>query len=305
MRLWFMGGGEFASSCLERMSGQLQFERVITGHPTKAGRGLREHASAVERAALGLPLERTGPLSQNEKLLKALTSDPPDLIFVVDFGQLIREPFLSTPIHGCLNIHPSLLPRWRGAAPVQRALLNGDPATGVTVFRLTEELDAGPILIQSQVSIPPLVDSTELLEILALEGSQIAVRGVKSIIEGSCQFLAQNSELSTYAAKLDKAEAEVSWGQDSIHIHNRVRAFASSTGAFAAARGKRLKLWRTAPVDAQGKPGQILSLAGGGLVVACASGAVQLVEVQGEGKRRMSGADWARGDRLKAGEGLI
>ncbi|MDR2523464.1 MAG: methionyl-tRNA formyltransferase [Synergistaceae bacterium] len=305
MRLWFMGSGEFASSCLERMSGQLQFERVITGHPTRAGRGLQEHASAVERAALGLPLERTGPLSQNEKLLKTLTSDPPDLIFVVDFGQLIREPFLSTPIHGCLNIHPSLLPRWRGAAPVQRALLNGDLTTGVTVFRLTEELDAGPILIQSQVSIPPLVDSTELLEILALEGSQIAVRGVKSIIEGSCQFLAQNSELSTYAAKLDKAEAEVSWGQDPIHIHNRVRAFASSTGAFVAARGKRLKLWRTAPVDAQGKPGQILSLAGGGLVVACAGGAVQLVEVQGEGKRRMSGADWARGDRLKAGEGLI
>jgi methionyl-tRNA formyltransferase len=288
------------------MSEHLQFEWVVTNRPTRAGRGLRERPSAVEQTALalGLPLERTGTLSQNETIQETLASNPPDLIFVVDFGQLIREPFLSTPIHGCLNIHPSRLPRWRGSAPVQRAILNGDLATGVTVFRLTEELDAGPVLTQTQTPIPLLMDSTELLKILALEGSQIAVQGVESIIEGSYQFSEQNSELSTYAAKLKKTEAEVSWGQDSIHVHNTVRAFASSTGAFVSVRGKRLKLWRTAPVDAQGEPGRILSLAEGGLVVACAEGAIRLAEVQAEGKRRMSGADWACGDRLRAGEGL-
>ena len=135
MRLWFMGSGAFAARCLTHLSASLppgvSLERVITGNPTRAGRGLRETVSRVEEVALalGLPLERTGPLSENGPLLEAVTASPPDAILVVDFAQLIREPFLDAPRWGCLNIHPSLLPRWRGAAPVQRALMSGDVET--------------------------------------------------------------------------------------------------------------------------------------------------------------------------------
>jgi methionyl-tRNA formyltransferase len=289
------------------MNRRLAFEKILTGCPTKAGRGLRERESAVERAAvsLGLLVERTGPLSRNEKIKERLLADPPDLVFVIDFAQLIQEPFLSAPRHGCLNIHPSLLPRWRGAAPVQRALVNGDLVTGVTVFRLVKELDAGPILAQAELPISPLADSTELFEALALTGSQIAVRSVESLIGGSSQFSEQNSEYATYAAKLTKEEAQISWNQNSFFFHNTVRAFSSSTGAFAIVLGKRLKVWRTYPSEAKGMPGEVLSFIEGDPVVACAKGAVRLMEVQSEGKRKVSGADWARGIRLVSGTNLL
>ncbi|MDR1977127.1 MAG: methionyl-tRNA formyltransferase [Synergistaceae bacterium] len=303
MRAWFIGSGAFAAACLAHMSKRLAFEKIITGHPTRSGRGLKECASCVEEAAgeLGLSVERTGPLDRNEKLLEAVSSAPPDVIFVVDFGQLVKEPFLNAPRYGCLNVHPSLLPRWRGAAPIQRALLNGDAVTGATVFRLVKELDAGPILTRVELSIPLAATSVELFDILALAGSQIAIAGIESLIDGSYQFLDQNSEFATYAAKLTKEEARVSWSQNYLFFHNTVRAFASSTGAFAVVLGKRVKLWRTVPVDAEGAPGEVLYFLDGDPVVACAGGAVRLEVVQSEGKRKISGADWACGGRLKMG----
>jgi methionyl-tRNA formyltransferase len=269
---------------------------------------MKDRVSQVERVAEGLGfaaiIERTGPLSRNEKLTKIVSDDPPDLMFVVDFGQIIREPFLNGPRYGCLNIHPSLLPRWRGAAPVQRALMNGDERMGVTVFRLVEEMDAGPILTQVEVSVTLESTSEELFEILAGAGSQIAIQGVESLIEGGARFSAQNSDFVTYATKLTKEEAEVSWTQNYLYIHNVVRAFASSSGAFAIVEGKRVKLWRTTPMETlaeeEGRPGQVLRFWEGDPVIACEGGALRLREVQNEGKRRVSGADWACGGRLKA-----
>jgi methionyl-tRNA formyltransferase len=303
VRIWFIGSGAFAAACLAHMSKRLEFEKIVTGFPTKAGRGLKECVSSVERTAddLGLPVERAGSLRGDENLVKAVSGSPPDVIFVVDFGQLIKEPFLSAPRYGCLNIHPSLLPRWRGAAPIQRALMNGDTVTGVTVFRLVEELDAGPILARAELSLLPEITSVELFDILALAGSQVAADGIESLIDGSCQFSDQNSEFATYAAKLTKEESQVSWDQNYLLLHNTVRAFASSTGAFMEVCGKRVKLWRTFPVDAEGKPGEVLYFMEGDPVVACTGGAVRLQEVQNEGKRKISGADWACGGRLKTG----
>ena len=304
-----MGGGEFAASCLVAMHRQIGFEKIVTGEPTKAGRGLQDKTSAVERTCreLGLPVERTGLLRLNEHLKNTMTSDPPDLVFVVDFGQKIAEPFLNGPGYGCLNIHPSLLPRWRGAAPVQRAILGGDTVTGVTVFRLVEEMDAGPILARVEIPLPIDANTEDLYQSLALAGSQIAIQSVQSIIEGNCQFSEQNSEFATYAAKLDKAEAQISWSVGCLLIHNTVRAFASSFGAFVTVLGKRLKVWRTVPVNdfgvnAGGTPGTILFLTDGDPVIACADGAVRLMEVQNEGKRRVSGAEWCRGARLVEGD---
>jgi len=305
MRIWFIGAGGFAASCLAAMSADLQFEKIITSEPTKAGRGLKEKVSVVEQTVCELGLytekfERTGLLSQNEKLKNAMTENPPDLAFVVDFGQLIAEPFLNGPKFGCLNIHPSLLPRWRGAAPVQRAIMGGDDVTGVTVFRLVKELDAGPILAQKMIPLPLLEDAAVLFQKLALEGGQLALQSVKSIIEGSSQFSEQDSEFVTYAAKLRKEEAGISWDCDFISIHNTVRAFAASSGAFVTVMGKRMKVWSTAPVDAAAvgtaEPGTIQTLDGDPVVV-CGGGALRLLEVQNEGKRRVSGAEWLRGVR--------
>jgi methionyl-tRNA formyltransferase len=303
VRIWFIGSGAFAAACLAHMSKKLEFEKIVTGHPTKSGRGLKEHASCVERTAgdMGLSVERVGPLAREESLIEDVSCAPPDVIFVVDFGQLVKEPFLSAPRYGCLNIHPSLLPRWRGAAPIQRALMNGDTAIGVTVFRLVEELDSGPILARIELPVPSEATSTELFDILALAGSQIAVVGIESFIDGNYQFSDQDSEGATYAAKLTKEEAQVSWNQNYLVFHNTVRAFASSTGAFAMVLGKRVKVWRTVPVDTEGTPGEVLYFVDGDPVVACEGGAVRVQEVQNEGKRKISGADWACGGRFKMG----
>ena len=310
-RLWFMGSGAFGARCLEHLCASLSFERVITGNPTRAGRGLKESVSRVEAAALtlGLPLERTGPLLQNEALLRAVEADPPDAVFVVDFSQRIREPFLNVPRWGCLNIHPSLLPRWRGAAPIQRALMNGDAETGVTLFRLVPEMDAGPVL--RQVSVPVgLTDSASgLYEKLSSRGSQIALEGVQCLLNRPnnvfhfCQE--QDDSAASYAPKIDKAEGGVSWAWEALRIHNVVRALDASFGAFAAVRGTRLKIWRTLPLGGgERDAGRVLRFFDGFPVVGCGGGALRLDEVQAEGKKRVGGDEWARGLRLKEGDVL-
>ena len=310
-RLWFMGSGAFGARCLEHLCASLSFERVITGNPTRAGRGLKESVSRVEAAALtlGLPLERTGPLLQNEALLRAVEADPPDAVFVVDFSQRIREPFLNVPRWGCLNIHPSLLPRWRGAAPIQRALMNGDAETGVTLFRLVPEMDAGPVL--RQVSVPVgLTDSASgLYEKLSSRGSQIALEGVQCLLNRPnnvfhfCQE--QDDSVASYAPKIDKAEGGVSWAWEALRIHNVVRALDASFGAFVAVRGTRLKIWRTLPLGGgERDAGRVLRFFDGFPVVGCGGGALRLDEVQAEGKKRVGGDEWARGLRLKEGDVL-
>ena len=310
-RLWFMGSGAFGARCLEHLCASLSFERVITGNPTRAGRGLKESVSRVEAAALtlGLPLERTGPLLQNEALLRAVEADPPDAVFVVDFSQRIREPFLNVPRWGCLNIHPSLLPRWRGAAPIQRALMNGDAETGVTLFRLVPEMDAGPVL--RQVSVPVgLTDSASgLYEKLSSRGSQIALEGVQCLLNRPnnvfhfCQE--QDDSVASYAPKIDKAEGGVSWAWEALRIHNVVRALDASFGAFVAVRGTRLKIWRTLPLGGgERAAGRVLRFFDGFPVVGCGGGALRLDEVQAEGKKRVGGDEWARGLRLKEGDVL-
>ena len=316
MRLWFMGSGAFAARCLTHLSASLppgvSLERVITGNPTRAGRGLRETVSRVEEVALalGLPLERTGPLSENGPLLEAVTASPPDAILVVDFAQLIREPFLDAPRWGCLNIHPSLLPRWRGAAPVQRALMSGDVETGVTVFRLVPEMDAGPILRQVSIPVEPTATASELYEKLSLRGSQIALEGVQYLLNRPNNvfhfFKKQDDGAATYAPKIGKAEGGVSWDWEALRIHNVVRALDASFGAFAAVRGTRLKIWRTLPCgEGEGKDvGCVLRFSDGFPVVGCGGGALRLDEVQAEGKRRVGGDEWARGLRLEEGDML-
>ena len=315
-RLWFMGSGAFAARCLTHLSASLppgvSLERVITGNPTRAGRGLRETVSRVEEVALalGLPLERTGPLSENGPLLEAVTASPPDAILVVDFAQLIREPFLDAPRWGCLNIHPSLRPRWRGAAPVQRALMSGDVETGVTVFRLVPEMDAGPILRQVSIPVEPTATASELYEKLSLRGSQIALEGVQYLLNRPNNvfhfFKKQDDGAATYAPKIGKAEGGVSWDWEALRIHNVVRALDASFGAFAAVRGTRLKIWRTLPCgEGEGKDvGCVLRFSDGFPVVGCGGGALRLDEVQAEGKRRVGGDEWARGLRLKEGDML-
>ena len=312
VRTWFIGEGPFAALCLERLYPLLKadgfrLERVITGQPTRSGRGMKETPSPVEQCAARLlcDVERTGRLSQNEALRERLRDSPPDVIFVVDFGQLVREPFLSAPRWGCLNIHPSLLPLWRGAAPIQRALMNGDAETGVTVFRLASEMDAGPVLRQAAVPVGPDAGASELFRTLSALGAEIAAEGLRALAAGTGSFTEQEHAHATCAAKLAREEFAVSWADPALKAHNLVRALDMSGGAYVPLLGKRLKLWRTHLTERRGTPGHILSLEPEGPVAAFGDGVgLRLDEVQAEGKRRTGGAEWARGMRLSAGGGL-
>lgn len=299
--MWFIGTGQFASLCLEGLVKRgLSFTRIITGNPTRSGRNSKENPSAVELKAngLGLTVTRTGKLSQNEELITALEAENPGVIFVVDFGQIIREPFLSRL---CLNIHPSLLPEYRGAAPIQRALLDGKNHTGVTVFRLAAKMDAGEILAQSEIDIAPTDNASDLYLRLSEIGSRIAFDSLRN---EPLKFSAQDDSLSTYANKIDKSEFEVSFTDSALRFVNTVRALDMSGGAYAVISGKRVKIWRARiRRDISGECGHVVN-AEGNPVIMCSDSGVELQEVQSEGKRKMTGREWSAGLRLKAGDVL-
>ena len=300
-KIWFIGTGKFAALCLENfIRKNIPLHRIITGLPTRSGRNNRENPSAVELAAsaLGLLVERTGKLSENQMIIRELYDDDPAIIFVIDFGQIIREPFLSRM---CLNIHPSLLPEYRGAAPIQRALLDGRAFTGVSVFRLAEAMDAGDIFGQERTEILPTDNASDLYKRLAEIGCEIAAEAVKNI--DSLSFTPQDDSKATYAQKIAKPEFELLFTMPAKKFTDTVRALDMSGGAFAVIRGKRVKIWRAVlREDIRAKfHGQILDCSGNP-VIACADFGVELAEVQSEGKNVISGAEWMRGLRLKNGD---
>jgi methionyl-tRNA formyltransferase len=304
--LWFFGTGRFAARIFSVLSREISFDLVVTSPPSVGGRGLKELPSPVEEACgeLGITPLRSESVGKDEILLSALRETPPLAILVADFGQKIPEPFLSAPAGGCLNIHPSLLPLYRGAAPVQRSLLNGDPVTGVTLFRLIERMDAGPILLQEEYVPGETETAGEVLDILAEKGSKLFLLGVKCFIEGTCSFKEQNSESATYAPKISNKEAQVSWNAPAARIVRAVRAFNPAPGAFLFTGSKRLKIWSAKTSPLSGAPGEVLAFDEGFPVVGTAEGAIILLTVQPEGKRRLDGAEWARGLHLKKGDFL-
>ena len=300
---WFMGTGKFAALCLEGLTRRgVNLSRIITGLPTRSGRNNRENPSPVEEAAtaLGLSVTRTGKLTENPELFREFQAENPTATFVIDFGQIIREPLLSCL---CLNIHPSLLPEYRGAAPIQRALLDGHTHTGVTVFKLVRAMDAGPVVAQERVEIGPDDNASDLYTRLAEVGCGLAADALKNP-EG-LTFTPQDDSRATFAPKLEKEEFALSFTMSAEKFTNTVRALDMSGGAYVMVRGRRVKVWRAGVCEGvkAKTPGQVLDCSGR-LIVSCGEGSVELSEVQSEGKNRVSSLDWARGLRLKTGSSL-
>ena len=299
--IWFIGTGKFAALCLEGLiKHNIAFRKIITGNPTRSGRSGKENPSPVELTAssLGLNVTRTGKLSENNSLLHDLESDSPDVIFVIDFGQIIREPILS---HLCLNIHPSLLPEYRGAAPIQRALLDGKNYTGVTLFRLAQEMDAGGIVAQRRIDIIDVDNASDLYAKLSAIGSDLAFEALQDF--SSMTFTPQDDKLATYAPKLGKTDFVLDFTMTAKKFTDTVKALDMSGGAYAEIKGKRVKIWRAAVREdlKSGISGQVMECINNP-VISCSDFGVELVEVQSEGKNRVTASEWARGVRLKNGD---
>lgn len=304
---WFAGSGSFGAHCLSILSESLLFDIVITAPPRPAGRNLTERETPVETKAVqsDLCVIRTADFNKDPVLLDLYARKTPWSIIVVDFAQKIAEPFLSLYPVGCINIHPSLLPSYRGAAPIQRAIINGDSLIGVTVFRLVPEMDAGPTLISG---IFPIGDEETFGEVagkLAVEGSRLLLEGLELLRQGRISFKEQDHENVSFAPRISKSETELSWENPSQKVHDLVRGMNPVPGCFLFVCGKRLKVWKTRIFPASGKPGNIIGFHEGNPIVACRTGSVELIEVQIEGKKRAKGAEWIRGSSLKKGDMLI
>ncbi len=310
LKFWYMASGYWGAQCLLELTKRGVFpDLVITSNPKPFGRGFKLRPNKVDEVAnsLKLNLWRSKNINLDETLKEELAAQKLDVIIVIDFGQKVREPYLSTPKFGCINLHPSLLPKYRGAAPIQRALMDGQKVTGVTVFKLTELMDAGPILAQEEVPID--IDDTAgtLSKKLLPAGVDLLITALNLLITGTAQFKEQDESAATFAPKIANEEAFFDFDEKATEIHNKVRALNPKPGAYTYVNNKRLKVWRTKLINKEetlSTPRTILSIYEGFPVIACGKGAVSLREVQWEGKAIVDGRSFINGLRLREGDVL-
>ena len=306
MRLIFAGTPEFAARALAALlhAGH-DIALVLTQPDRPAGRGLRLAPSAVKALAQqhGLQLYQPASLKDEEASarLRALAADA---MVVAAYGLILPEPVLAIPRLGAINIHASLLPRWRGAAPIQRAILAGDALTGISIMQMDRGLDTGPVLAAESVAIAAEDTSASLHDKLAGLGARLIVTVLAQLERGPLSALPQAAAGASYAAKITKAEAEIDWSEAAPMIERKVRAFNPLPGASTAIRGVGLKIWRASVSAAEGAPGTILETGATGIVVACGSKALCVQELQRAGGKRLAAAQFLAGFPLAAGERL-
>ena len=301
----FMGTPDFSVPALDAIvAAGHRVKAVYSQPPRPAGRGMNERPPPVHARAeaLGIPV-RTPRSLKDAAEQQAFAALNADAAVVIAYGLLLPKTVLVAPRHGCFNVHASKLPRWRGAAPIQRAIMAGDAETAVMVMQMEEGLDTGPVALTRLVPIGPETTAGELHDTLSAEGARLIVEALAALEAGGLTSTPQPAEGVTYAAKIDKAEARIDFTRPATEVHNRIRGLAPFPGAWmtaAPAGGKpeRLKILRTAVVDGRGAPGEVLDDA---LTIACGAGAIRLVEIQRAGKRAMTADEFRRGFTLARG----
>lgn len=303
MRVAFAGTPDFAVPPLAALvQSSHEVVGVLTQPDRPAGRGRNLSASAVKEFARENSLSLAQPQTlRTPEGRAALEAWRPDVLVVVAYGLILPPEALAIPRHGCLNIHASLLPRWRGAAPVQRAILEGDTETGVTIMQMDVGLDTGPILLQRALPISDTDDSVTVLERLATLGAPALLEVLSSIESGSVSARAQPSDGATYAKKIDKSEARIDWRRSASEIDRQIRAFRPWPIAETTHRGEQVRVHRArALADAAvtpRPPGSILGLADDLLLVACGEAVLGIAELQRAGRRSMTAREFANGLR--------
>jgi methionyl-tRNA formyltransferase len=278
---------------------------VLTQPDRPAGRGLRSAASAVKQLAQARGLEVFQPASlKDDAAFDRLAGVRAQALVVAAYGLILPQRVLALAPSGALNIHASLLPRWRGAAPIQRALLAGDTDTGITIMQMDAGLDTGPVLSQHRLAIDANDDAGSLHDKLAALGAEAMVLALAEIAAGRARALPQPEAGILYAHKLTPQDAEIDWSQSCVQIERRLRAMRPAPGARTLLRGESLKLWRASCDARVGVAGTVLASGSAGVLIACGEGALQVTELQRAGGRRLAAGDFLRGCPIEAGEHL-
>ena len=311
LRVVFMGTPDFAVPTLQILLTlpDVQVVGVATQPDKPAGRGRTLAESPVKQVAVaaGVPVLQPRGFRKNPANAEALRALDPDLLVVAAYGLILPQTVLDIPRYGSLNVHASLLPRWRGAAPIQRAIEAGDAETGITLMQMDAGLDTGPMLLARRLPISADDNAATLHDRLAALGAQLVVEGLPLWVSGRLPAKPQPAEGITYAAKIDKAEAAIDWRGPAALIERRARAFDPFPGASFELDGQTVKLWRAAVAGASAgacAPGQCILPAPGRLQVACGEGLLELLDVQRMGGRRLAVADFLRGQAVAPGTQL-
>ena len=303
-----MGTADFSCASLAALAAEPRFQvvAVVTQPDKPKGRDLKLQPSPVKVLAekLGLPVKQPHR-ARDEHFIGELRALQPDLMVVVAYGQILPPAILDLPPHGCLNVHGSLLPKYRGAAPIQRAMANGDTVTGIAIMKMDAGLDTGPVLTMRATPILPTEDCPALYARLAQMGADLLVETIPGWVAGTIVPQIQPVEGVTYAAKIKKEDAHVDWLLPATVLWNRLRAFTPWPGAFTflpvEPKPLLLKLWKLEVIARAGPPGEVLAVDKGGIVVGCGQDAVRILELQREGGRRQTVEQFLAGTPLKPG----
>lgn len=316
MRIAFAGTPEFAVDALDALSrAGSEVAAVLTkpDQPGRRGMGMQSSPVKLRALELGIPvmqprsLRLDGKYPEDAARAKAeLEALGVEAWVVAAYGLMLPRWALDMPRHGCLNIHASLLPRWRGAAPIQRAIEAGDAETGVAIMRMEEGLDTGPVILEGRLPIGPGQTAGGLERELAALGAVLVVQALRAVEDGVALERAQPEAGMVYAAKIEKAEAQIDWSRPAVEIERRARAFDPAPGVWSMIRGEAVKLWSCSvePGAVGAEPGAVILAGSGGLVVACGEGALRVGQMQRPGGKRMDSAACLSGFKIAVGEAL-
>ena len=309
MKIVFMGTPETAATALEELvSSQHKIICVVTQPDRPKGRGRKLTFPPIKDVALkyNLPLEQPEKVKNNPTFISSLKSIKPDIIVVVAYGKILPKEILTIPEYGCINVHASLLPKYRGAAPIQWALLKGEKETGITIMKIDDRLDTGDIILQKKIKISDEDNTETLSKKLFAAGRKLLLKALEQIEEGKAKFVKQNEAEATNAPSITKESGELDWRKPALEIHNRVRAMVPWPVAHTFFQRKLLKIWQTTLYAKEAKshlPGTIEQVVKGtGFSVATGAGAILIREVQAEGKKRMPAHDFVVGRKIKIGD---
>jgi methionyl-tRNA formyltransferase len=307
MKIGFFGTPEIGAYCLGRLSGRFSVAFAVTGRDKPAGRHLRMQPSPVKRAALGMNIPVHHPANlRDAEFIASIGSAGADIFVVVAYGRLIPAEVFTLPPLGTINLHPSLLPRYRGAAPVEWALINGAAETGVTVQVINERLDAGDIVLQERIALDAETSAGELYETLLPRGADMLIASIEKLAGGSAARIPQNEDEATYCGKIDRALARIDWRASAGSIHNLVRGLNPRPGCWSSFRGMTVKVWKTALFGDEAPPppgpGFLLPYGRKRLLAGTGTGWLEILSIQPETRKAMDALSFINGYRPSGNE---